>query len=229
MVIRRILASGGAEDRDQKRAFVRHLVATASRASGRAQPTICLLAQASGENTDKAIEWQARIEHAGARFTNLLTFWSGEPFEKVIAETDGFLVPGGNTRNMLLIWRDRGIDNLLRNAYEQGKVMAGYSAGAVCWFEETWTHLNPSELGCLSCLGWLKGSFRPHYSQRADLAAAYEAAIKRGDIAAGYGLDDGVIAEYENEQLARMTCFVESAKAFQVSPEQAAPVAVEAL
>lgn len=229
MPARRILASGGAETNEQKRDFVRHLVASACTASGKAQPTICLLAQASGENTDKANEWKARIEHAGGKFINLLTFWNGEPFEKVIEHADAFLIPGGNTRNMLAIWRDRGLDTLLRQAYEQGKVMAGYSAGAVCWFEETWTHLSPSVLGRLPCLGWLKGSCRPHYRQRADLAAEYEAAVRRGDIAAGYGLDDGMIAEFENEQLARMTCFVEGAKAFHVMPGQVVPLAVEAL
>ncbi len=229
MTTRRILAVGGAETNDQKRAFVRHVVGTAIKASGNLQPVICLLAQASGENTDKAKEWQARIEHAGARFINLLTFHSGEPFKKLIAEADGFVVPGGNTRNMLLIWRDRGLDTLLREAYDQGKVMAGYSAGGMCWFKETWTHQNPGELGRLECLGWLEGSFRPHYSQRVDLAAEYEAAVKRADISAGYGLDDGVIAEFEDEKLARMASFVTDARALHVTPEKTAFMQVEAL
>lgn len=229
MTTRRILAAGGAETNDQKRAFVRHVVRTVIKASGNLQPVICLLAQASGENTDKAKEWQARIEHAGARFINLLTFHSGEPFKKLIAEADGFVVPGGNTRNMLLIWRDRGLDTLLREAYDQGKVMAGYSAGGMCWFEETWTHQSPGELGRLECLGWLEGSFRPHYSQRVDLAAEYEAAVKRADISAGYGLDDGVIAEFEDEKLARMASFVTDARALHVTPEKTVLMQVEAL
>lgn len=223
MTVRRILACGGAETNEQKRSFVRQLVKTC----GKEKPAICLMAQASGENKDKAKEWQACIEHAGGRFLNLLTFWSGEPFEKVIAEADGFLVPGGNTRNLLLIWRDRGLDVLLRNAYEQGKVMAGYSAGGMCWFEETWTHLNPGVLGRLPCMGWVKGSFRPHYAQRADLAAEFAAAISRGDIGPGYGLDDGVIAELENEEIARFTRFVPEAQALHMQSHAAVALPVE--
>lgn len=229
MPVRTILASGGAEDEGQKQRFLEAVVARSRRNSGKESPVVCLLAQASGENTGKAQEWQKRIEAAGGSFSNLLTFWSGEPFDKLVAEADAFFVPGGNTRNLLLIWRDRGLDVLLRQAYEQGKVMAGYSAGGMCWFEETWTHLNPGELGRLACLGWVNGSFRPHYSQRADLAAEYASAVKRGDIAAGYGLDDGVIAEMENEQLARMSRFVPGAKAWHVTSATNSELSVEDL
>lgn len=219
MSTRTILASGGAEDEAQKQRFLEIIVERARKSSGKDKPVVCLLAQASGENTDKALEWQRRIEAAGAGFSSLQTFWNGEPFGKLISAADAFFVPGGNTRNLLLIWRDRGIDRMLRTAYEQGKIMAGYSAGAVCWYQETWTHLNPGELGRLQGLGWLQGSFRPHYSQRADLAAEYEKAVKRGDIAPGVGLDDGMIAVMENEQLACMQNFVAGAQAYQVTPQ----------
>ena len=54
--------------------------------------------------------------------------------EQVLAH-DVVLVAGGNTANMLAVWRVHGFDTVLREAWESGVVLAGWSAGAICWFE----------------------------------------------------------------------------------------------
>src|SRR3989344_3928198 len=51
-----------------------------------------------------------------------------------IAWADIIYVGGGNTRDMMKVWREDGVDDLLRQAHEEGKVLMGLSAGSICWF-----------------------------------------------------------------------------------------------
>ena len=76
---------------------------------------------------------------------------------------DAISVGGGNTANMLAIWRVHGIDALLREAWEQGIVLWGASAGMICWFEAGVTDSFGPQLDGMDCLGFLPGSACPHY------------------------------------------------------------------
>ena len=58
---------------------------------------------------------------------------------------------------MLAVWREWGIDKLLKEAYLNGKIMSGVSAGAICWFEKGITDSWDAELKLLDCLGIIKG------------------------------------------------------------------------
>ena len=68
-------------------------------------------------------------------------------------------VGGGNTRNLMILWREWGLDAILREAYEAGVLLCGISAGANCWFEQCTTDSWPGELRVMSCLGWSPGAF----------------------------------------------------------------------
>lgn len=57
------------------------------------------------------------------------------PVAELIEAADAVYVGGGDTGYMLDTWRTRGVDDLLRTAWQDGTVMAGLSAGALCWFE----------------------------------------------------------------------------------------------
>ena len=75
---------------------------------------------------------------------------------------------GGNTLDMIKLWKDTGFDKILYNAWNEGKVLCGLSAGANCWFEACSSDSLQIKFGpdqpliSMECLGFLKGFFVPH-------------------------------------------------------------------
>lgn len=92
----------------------------------------------------------------------------GQTWGEVLLSMDGIVVSGGNTLNQQAIWRARGIDQVLAEAWARGIVLGGASAGSLCWFEEGTTDSRPKELTKVECLGFLKGSHSPHYDGEDD-------------------------------------------------------------
>ncbi len=116
-----------------------------------------------------------------------------------ILEKDVIYVGGGNTRNLLVLWKEWGVDQLLYEAYLLGKVVGGISAGAICWYQEGVTDSIPGQLNGLSGLGILKGSYCSHYDSNKSRQPAYHRLIQQG-MHDGIACDDGVAAVFENEQ-----------------------------
>lgn len=71
----------------------------------------------------------------------------------MVLEQDVIYVGGGNTRNMLVLWKEWGLDYTLKKAYEEGVILAGLSEGAICWFEEGLTDPLNAPLYTINCLG----------------------------------------------------------------------------
>lgn len=106
-------------------------------------------------------------------------------------DKDIFYVGGGNTRSMLALWREWGLDQLLFKAYQAGSILAGISAGANCWFEDCSTDALPGEPQALSCLGYLSGSFCPHYDGESQRRPSYHRMIREGLLREGLAAEDG--------------------------------------
>lgn len=130
---------------------------------------------------------------------------------------DVIWVGGGNTRNMLLLWRAWGVDRALRAAYENGTVLAGVSAGALCWFAEGLTDSYPRRLARMRALGWLRGSFTPHYDTEPGRRPLFAQLIGAGRLSAGYAADDFVALRFEGEKLREAVTVRDGASAFRVA------------
>jgi dipeptidase E len=102
----------------------------------------------------------------------------------------------GNTRSMLALWREWGLDRMLRKAYEEGVVLAGISAGANCWFEQCSTDSVPGKLSVMDCLGIIGGSFCPHYDGEVSRRPTLHAFIASGSIKEGWVADDGAAVHF---------------------------------
>ena len=89
-------------------------------------------------------------------------------------------VGGGNTANMLAIWRVHGMDQALREAWDDGVVLCGVSAGMNCWFECSVTDSFGPELAPMDCLGFLPGSACPHYDGEERRRPAYTQLVAAG-------------------------------------------------
>ncbi|MDF2858808.1 MAG: peptidase, partial [Neobacillus sp.] len=126
-------------------------------------------------------------------------------------------VGGGNTKNLLALWEEWGLDSILRKAWEQGTILAGVSAGSICWFEEGVTDSFGDRLEPLKCLGFLKGSNCPHYDGEKDRRPAYQHFVIAQSISAGIASDDGVAIHYIDQEVSRIVSSRPNAKAYQVS------------
>ena len=121
----------------------------------------------------------------------------------VVLSQDVIYVGGGNTANMLAVWRVHGVDALLRAAWESGTVLCGVSAGAICWFESGLTDSFGPELRPLhGGLGFLPGSFCPHYDGESARRPGFTRAVASGDLPPGYAADDGVGVLFEGTTVA---------------------------
>lgn len=125
-------------------------------------------------------------------------------------------VGGGNTANMLAIWRVHGVDSILREAYEAGIVLCGTSAGSLCWFECGVTDSFGTDLAPINDgLGFIKGSNCPHYDSEALRQPQYRKFVEDG-LPAGYAADDGAALHFVNGEFVEAISSKQGARAFHV-------------
>ena len=136
--------------------------------------------------------------------------------EGFILEKDILYVGGGNTRSMLALWREWGLDQILFKAYQTGVILAGVSAGANCWFDDCITDSLPGEPQALNCLGYLKGSFCPHYDGEPKRRPAYHRMIQEGTLVGGLAADDGAAVHLIDGQLVNQISSRPNAKVYRV-------------
>jgi peptidase E len=114
------------------------------------------------------------------------------------ASHDMIFVGGGDTARMLTLWRQTGFDAALAEAHRNGTVLAGVSAGAVCWFEHALVRGGSGAMEPISGLGLLKGSMCAHFNADADRRPAFHEKIGSGVLPSGFGIDDGVAVVFRH-------------------------------
>jgi dipeptidase E len=132
-----------------------------------------------------------------------------------IADQDVIYVGGGNTANLLALWRAHGLDVLLREAWSRGAVLCGVSAGMLCWFRggvtDAFGGLEPLNDG----LGLIEATACPHYDQGGKRQLAYHRAIAEG-LPGGYGVQDGAALHFHGAQLVGAVASTPDARAYRV-------------
>ncbi|WP_234388664.1 MULTISPECIES: peptidase E [Streptomyces] len=135
-----------------------------------------------------------------------------------LAAQDIVYVGGGNTANLLAVWRTHGVDRLLREAWAGGTLLCGISAGANCWAEASHTD-SFGPLGVLrDGLGLLPGSVCPHYDSEPGRRPSYQEAVATGALPAGWALDDGVGALFTDGELTETVTRAPAARLHRVEP-----------
>lgn len=178
-------------------------------------PKICFLPTASGDSRNYIQRFYHFFDKQRCVPNHLEIFKPiYSDFESFLLGQDIIYVGGGNTRNMLLLWKEWGIDEILKKAYHQGILLTGLSAGAICWFEQGITDPENAELYVINGLGFLSGSCCPHYDGENKRKPAYKRLILSGSAKDGYGIDDGVGLHFVNEQLFKAVSSRKKANAF---------------
>ncbi|HSK30520.1 MAG TPA: peptidase E [Candidatus Limnocylindria bacterium] len=130
-------------------------------------PRVAFVPTASGEPDHYVSSFYAAFLKLGCR-PSVLTFFKRTPeLRSFLLDQDVIYVGGGNTKSLLAVWRDWGVIEILREAWESGVVLTGVSAGAICWFEQGLTDSFSAGFRPLDCLGFLPGSCCPHFDGEA--------------------------------------------------------------
>ena len=163
MVNRNIVAiGGGGFGRSIGKLIIEKYIISLSTAD---RPKICFIPTASGDNHSYILNFYRAFSSLNCITSHVDFFSRTEELEDKIFDQNIIFVGGGNTKTMLAVWREWGLDIILKKAYEKGIIMSGVSAGAICWFEKGITDSYASDLQIINCMGFLKGIACPHFDE----------------------------------------------------------------
>jgi dipeptidase E len=189
--------------------------------TGKATPRVCFVPTASGDSRDYVRRFRRAFEKLPCRPSDLSLFRCGrdrvaDPVAHLLAQ-DVIYVGGGNTVNLLALWRLHGVDRAIAQAWRNGAILAGISAGMICWFEASVTDsLGPLRELC-DGLGLLPGSACPHYDGEAQRRPTFHRLIRQKTLPPGVAADDGAALHYVGRQLHRCVASRPGARAYRVA------------
>ncbi len=159
-------------------------------------------------------------EELDAEVTHLSFYpWPPPDLRELALAQDVIFVAGGNTANLLAVWRTHGFDRILGEAWEAGVVLSGWSAGMICWFEAGVTDsFGPELAGLRDGLGLLPGSACPHYDGEERRRPVYERLVHDEGFPPGLALDDAAGAHYAGTELQSVWSATDVAAGYLVGP-----------
>ncbi len=192
--------------------------------SGKTRPRIAVLATAVGDDPAAIERIRGRLAGAGYPAGHLALF----PMPNV-ADPAGFLlsqdiifVGGGSVANQVAVWRVHGLDAVMRQAWAQGVVLTGASAGAICWFASgTTDSFGPELRPFTGGLGLLAGSYCPHYDAEPRRRPLFTSLVASGALPPGIACDDTAGAHYIDDRLAAVVTGRAGAMGYRVEPDGA--------
>jgi dipeptidase E len=183
------------------------------------KPHICFLPTASG---DYSVYIRGFYDYFSSQSCLPSHLALSEPhttdFESYILEQDIIYVGGGHTTRMLTLWKNCGLDIILKKAWVQGILLAGVSAGAACWFQGALTDSVPGKLSSEKCLGLLKGSFCAHYDNPGR-RPTFHRLIRTRELPNGIGVDNFAALHFVDQQIIQVISSRPGASAYTVRKE----------
>ena len=176
---------------------------------------VCFVATASGDSDRMLVSFYTALGPR-CQASHLPLFRCSEAdLAAQLLRQDVVYVGGGNTANMLAIWRLHGVDVALARAYDAGVVLCGVSAGGLCWFESGVTDSFGPLAAIDGALGLLPGSFCPHYDGDARRRPTYQRLVSEG-MASGFAGDDGAALHFVDGALTKVVTSRPDAQAYRV-------------
>ena len=192
--------------------------------SPRTRPHVVFLPTAAGDAEPAIERFHAAFEHRNCEVEVVRVFGIPDHPAERVARADVVVVAGGNTANLLALWRLHRIDVALLEAWEGGAALGGASAGANCWFESCVTDSFSLELdGLADGTGLLAGSFCPHFDGEERRRPVYTRLVAEG-FPAGIACDDGAAAVYHGTNLVEIVADRRGARGYRVSTAGVEPL-----
>jgi dipeptidase E len=174
--------------------------------AGGSSPRILFLPTAGGDAAAQIAAFYGAFGDRPCRIQVLSLFrlhGTEKSVRDMVLEQDVVYVGGGSMRNLLAIWRAHGLDAILREAWEREIVLAGLSAGAMCWFDGGIT-MSSGPPQVIEGLGFLPGSLSVHADGEPQRLPFFYEAVRSGALPGGWALDDGVGLVIEGEEVTRV-------------------------
>ncbi len=166
--------------------------------TGKEKPNVVFFPTASAENQDYIIKFYKCFTKMNCEPSHVTFFQRTPRLDSIINKADVIYVGGGNTKSMLAVWQEWKLDKLLLKAYNNGKILCGVSAGAICWFEQGITDSWASNLNVMDCLGFLPEMACPHYQEEKDRRPDVHKMLKQGKCGSGWAIDGGAAIHFKN-------------------------------
>ena len=218
---RHVLAIGGLAG-GRSTAGIPALMDYAIQLTGKPAARVCILPTANEPDLQWVLEAHRLLAQTPVVASHLTLFPQpnvADPTDLLLSQ-DLILVGGGSVANMMAVWRAHGLDSVLRTAWEQGIVLAGVSAGAICWFEGgTTDSFGPELRPFRDGLGLLKGSYCPHYRFEPTRRPTFQRLIAAGSLPPGLACDDGAAVHFVDDELAEVVAEEAGALGYRVSPD----------
>ncbi len=211
------IGGGGLAVRDGRRPLLDHVLSL----TGATRPRLCYVGTAMGDYPGSTVAFYDAVRDLDVRPSHLDLF----PMPNVadvrahLLAQDAVYVGGGSVANLLAVWRAHGVDAVLRDAWEAGVVLAGTSAGSLCWFEGGTTDSFGEDLRPVTNgLAFLPASNTPHYDSEERRRPLYQRLVREGALSSGWAADDTVGLVFEGTTFAEAVAYGAGAKAWRVEP-----------
>lgn len=205
------LGGGGFSDEPDNHLLDDYILAQCMKPS----PKICFIPTASGDAQGYIDMFYQAFQRWPCQASHVSLFRGHtDRLEAFVMAQDILYVGGGNTRNMLALWREWGLDQMIRNAYARGTILCGVSAGSICWFDYGLTDSIPNHNTALPCLGLIPGSNSPHFSSQPDRRQAFASLIRTGRMPPGIAADDCCALHYVDARLYKVVASRPNAHAY---------------
>jgi len=208
-----IAIGGGGFGRNPNEPIIENYILNLSNSQ---KPNITFFPTASAENSDYIVNFYSAFSSLNCNAKHISLFKNTPNLESIIRDSDIIYIGGGNTKSMLAVFKEWGLDKLLLKAYKDGKILAGVSAGAICWFDQGITDSWEDGLRVLDCMGILKGVCCPHYDGEVDRKPSVEKFLKSNEIDACFCIEDGAAIHYQNNRFKTAVAFYQNKNAYEV-------------
>ena len=179
-------------------------------------PKICFIPTATGDNEAYKVNFYSTFTNLNCCPSHLDFFKRTPNLNDLILSQDAIFVGGGNTKSMLAVWREWGLDKILKKAYLKGTVMSGVSAGAICWFQNGITDSWASNLKMMPCLNFIKGTCCPHYDEEPERKPAVKNFLIRNKMKNVYAVDGGAALHIKDEKIFKSVIFKKNKSSYLV-------------
>ena len=176
--------------------------------SGRTRPRVCFVLTASGDDPAYLATMYSAMSNAGCDLDHLALFpQPNRPPQEALAAADVIWVGGGSVANLLALWRLHGVDEAMHDAWERGAVMAGISAGSICWHVGGPTDSFGIELRLAdNGLGLVPFGNAVHYDSEAQRRPLTHQLVASGELPTTFATDDRIGLLYEGSDPVEVVC-----------------------
>lgn len=189
--------------------------------TGQDRPRVCFLTTALGDGAEHIARGYAAFSQMDAEVSHIALYPmpNMSDLRAHLLTQDLVYVFGGSVVNLLALWRAHGLDEALREAWQEGVVLSGQSAGALCWHVGGNTDSFGPQLAPLADgLGLLPYSCGVHYDSDPQRRPLLQQLIGEGTLPGGFAADESVALHYVGTEFVQAVSYTKEGGAYRVEP-----------